>query len=411
MKRSNPFPSMSNSMVLTTAGSIISGSTATNFASSSAAAGTYEDIDCEAWLAEIDMRQYTETFLTNLSNDGRVIIRKRLLQIRQQDLAKMNITNFLHQKIIMEHIKLIIKHPFNSPLRKKEVLILSPDAKTGGGGGGKFNGQSVKSTNSSNSTELVVEKLESKFESVSLTTSGKLNSNSHSDEAKKASHGPRKSFEGKVDPERRRSFDEHIWNSISNMRNKAGEHTAAVDQLRSQHNVNQDGPGNLIIEKMTGAGTGTRDSFGSNNLASSNNTTNARRRRSSFEVDDESFPLNNAREKANLYGNMALEYDIMMKDMKTLQQEYLNKFRMIINCEKASIFFVNHQSHELLLFTEEDNTNTFFRIPQGSGIAGFCAETGERVNIPDAYRDPRFNKYVSLPSNLMILFDVFRCCL
>ena len=28
-----------------------------------------------------------------------------------------------------------------------------------------------------------------------------------------------------------------------------------------------------------------------------------------------------------------------------------------------------------------------------TGIAGYVAKTGEVVNIPDAYADPRFNRY------------------
>ena len=31
------------------------------------------------------------------------------------------------------------------------------------------------------------------------------------------------------------------------------------------------------------------------------------------------------------------------------------------------------------------------RFPVGTGIAGFVAETGETLNVHDAYKDPRFN--------------------
>ena len=36
------------------------------------------------------------------------------------------------------------------------------------------------------------------------------------------------------------------------------------------------------------------------------------------------------------------------------------------------------------------------RVPKKAGIAGSVATTGETINIPDAYSDPRFNKDVSL---------------
>lgn len=32
-----------------------------------------------------------------------------------------------------------------------------------------------------------------------------------------------------------------------------------------------------------------------------------------------------------------------------------------------------------------------FRIPVGDGLAGWCAQTGQIVNIEDVYRDPRFD--------------------
>jgi cAMP and cAMP-inhibited cGMP 3',5'-cyclic phosphodiesterase 10 len=35
-----------------------------------------------------------------------------------------------------------------------------------------------------------------------------------------------------------------------------------------------------------------------------------------------------------------------------------------------------------------------FRFPVGSGIAGWVAETGETLNVNDAYDDPRFNRAI-----------------
>lgn len=36
------------------------------------------------------------------------------------------------------------------------------------------------------------------------------------------------------------------------------------------------------------------------------------------------------------------------------------------------------------------------RVEWGSGIAGHVAESGEPVNIPDAYQDERFNKEIDI---------------
>lgn len=35
-----------------------------------------------------------------------------------------------------------------------------------------------------------------------------------------------------------------------------------------------------------------------------------------------------------------------------------------------------------------------FRFPVGTGIAGFVAETGETLNVREAYSDPRFNRAI-----------------
>ncbi|KAJ7375423.1 Dual 3',5'-cyclic-AMP and -GMP phosphodiesterase 11A [Desmophyllum pertusum] len=40
------------------------------------------------------------------------------------------------------------------------------------------------------------------------------------------------------------------------------------------------------------------------------------------------------------------------------------------------------------------NQQREIRVPWGKGLVGYAAETGETVNIPDAYADPRFNKEV-----------------
>lgn len=66
---------------------------------------------------------------------------------------------------------------------------------------------------------------------------------------------------------------------------------------------------------------------------------------------------------------MALEYDMMLSSLKELQHEYLNKFRSAIGCEKASIFFVNEYTHELVLFTD---TGEYFRIPPGNNTITSC---------------------------------------
>eukprot|EP01035_Chromulina_nebulosa_P031320 gene31320-41741_t len=84
----------------------------------------HDDIECVSWLEEINMAQYSNAFLLNLSADGKILIRKRLQQIRLQDLPKMNITNFLHQKILMDHIHHVLNNAFQSPVRRSEIKAI-----------------------------------------------------------------------------------------------------------------------------------------------------------------------------------------------------------------------------------------------------------------------------------------------
>jgi len=51
------------------------------------------------------------------------------------------------------------------------------------------------------------------------------------------------------------------------------------------------------------------------------------------------------------------------------------------HCLISTLFDVNSQSTLADMETKED-----IRIPWGSGIVGFVAESGETVNIPDAYQ-------------------------
>jgi hypothetical protein len=85
-----------------------------------------DDIDCVEWLHEVGMDQYRETFQSNFTHGGKYLSRKRLSQVRLQDFPKMNITNFSHQKILFEHIKLTLQHEYTNPERRRMSQILSP---------------------------------------------------------------------------------------------------------------------------------------------------------------------------------------------------------------------------------------------------------------------------------------------
>jgi sigma-B regulation protein RsbU (phosphoserine phosphatase) len=61
----------------------------------------------------------------------------------------------------------------------------------------------------------------------------------------------------------------------------------------------------------------------------------------------------------------------------------------VLECERATVFLYDHEKHELYsrMATGVDE----IRFSADKGIAGEVVRTGEIINVPDAYADPRFN--------------------
>jgi len=87
----------------------------------------------------------------------------------------------------------------------------------------------------------------------------------------------------------------------------------------------------------------------------------------------------------------ALASDVAFKSMLARGlSAFTHKLSQLLNAERCSLFLVEGSS--LLLKVARDlEEGVEIRIPIGSGIAGAAAETGEVINIPDAYADRRFN--------------------
>ena len=294
-----------------------------------------DDIECAEWLAEVGLPQYASTFKTNLSVGGDLLSRKRLSQIRLQDFSKMNITNYDHQKLLKDHIDHTLKFAFYSPVRRREVKK-------------KFN---IYIPNS--------ESKPSKPKVPSASAMAKDLSTINID----ASTNPRRAdHTGKIAARRRRSFDHKAWDTIEKTRTADADNHNAVEFIRA----------------------GIAD-----NSEAKEEAKKAQNRRRRWTFGDESTEeLVLKMNRGTLYGNMALELDMLQKEMAILQEEHLNHFKNLINCERGSILFLNDVTKDLMLHTD----NTWYRIPISSGIAGWCVSTGECLNIPDAYADYRFNK-------------------
>ncbi|HEY5774691.1 MAG TPA: ATP-binding cassette domain-containing protein [Xanthomonadales bacterium] len=87
----------------------------------------------------------------------------------------------------------------------------------------------------------------------------------------------------------------------------------------------------------------------------------------------------------------ALASDMAFKGMLARGlSAFTYKLSQLLNAERSSLFLVDGDT--LLLKVARDlEGGAEIRIPIGSGIAGAAAQSGQIINIPDAYADPRFN--------------------
>lgn len=86
-------------------------------------------------------------------------------------------------------------------------------------------------------------------------------------------------------------------------------------------------------------------------------------------------------------------------DLDTLLRTIVAKASELTDADRATIFLVDGEHEELWSRVAQglgkdgdaDGTYGVIRLPIGRGIAGFVAQTGVALNLPDAYQDPRFN--------------------
>src|SRR5262249_56060052 len=63
----------------------------------------------------------------------------------------------------------------------------------------------------------------------------------------------------------------------------------------------------------------------------------------------------------------------------------------LTGAETATVYLVDQARRELWSRILLDDRVKPIRLPIGVGIAGTVAETGETINVPDAYADPPFH--------------------
>lgn len=91
-------------------------------------------------------------------------------------------------------------------------------------------------------------------------------------------------------------------------------------------------------------------------------------------------------------GHLAAE-----RDREAYLRGLVDLCRQAVDAERSTFYIVDHDAGELRARVAQ-RTALEIRLPIGRGIAGVVAQTGETVNVPDAYADARFDTNVDARS-------------
>ena len=80
------------------------------------------------------------------------------------------------------------------------------------------------------------------------------------------------------------------------------------------------------------------------------------------------------------------------RDAKTYLERITDLCAQATDAERATVYIVDRDSRDLRSAVAQRIPE--IRLPMGRGLAGQVATTGETINVPDAYADPRFDSTV-----------------
>jgi len=80
-------------------------------------------------------------------------------------------------------------------------------------------------------------------------------------------------------------------------------------------------------------------------------------------------------------------------DLETTLRAVMDQARGLMQADRSTLFMLSKEGTELWtkVATADGKTLMEIRIPADRGIAGYVASTRQVLNIPDAYKDPRFD--------------------
>lgn len=99
---------------------------------------------------------------------------------------------------------------------------------------------------------------------------------------------------------------------------------------------------------------------------------------------------------------MKLTHLSVQKDREAYLRGLIDLCAQATDAERCTVYFVDKEKQELWSRIAA-RTAIEIRLPLGTGIAGQAALTGETINVPDAYADPRFDRNVDLRSGYRTL--------
>ena len=78
-------------------------------------------------------------------------------------------------------------------------------------------------------------------------------------------------------------------------------------------------------------------------------------------------------------------------DLDELLVQIAENVTALMEAERSTIYVVDPETSELWSRVAEGEKDVEIRLPMGTGVAGWVAQQGEVLNIPDAYSDDRFD--------------------
>lgn len=74
----------------------------------------------------------------------------------------------------------------------------------------------------------------------------------------------------------------------------------------------------------------------------------------------------------------------------------LKEWSVTVDCERVTLWMIDAESGAMFNILSTSLGNSMIVVPLGQGLAGRAAETGQDVDVQDAYTDPDFLKDIDV---------------